>query len=100
MHPSETLIGIHSFTAAVYLYSIFTHTKHPGRYIYYYIKDWSIHALALITIFTIVYNNTDLYILDIYHCLACCVWYTTQKVDHTIRISINHRIYKELLQEN
>jgi len=98
-HPSQTLIGIHTFTAAAYLYSIFTHTKHPTHYIYYYFKDWSIHALSLIAVFTILNRNTSLTILTFYHCLACCVWYTTQKVDRSIRASINHRIYKELLRE-
>lgn len=96
-HPSEVLIGFHSFTAVIYVFTLYTNIKHPIRYIYYYFKDWSIHALALITVFTILNRNTSIHILTFYHFLACCVWYTTQKVDRHIRSSINNRIYKELL---
>lgn len=97
IHPSSTLIGFHSFTAAIYVYSIYINIKHPIRYIYYYFKDWSIHLLALITVFIMLNRNININILVFYHCLGCCVWYTTHKVDHSIRSSINHRIYKELL---
>lgn len=96
-YPSESLICLHSLIATVYLYYISIYTKNHTQYIWYYFKDWSIHALAFVAMFTCINRNTGPAILAFYHCLTCCVWYTTQKVDRSIRISINHRIYKGLL---
>jgi hypothetical protein len=97
-HLSQTLITYHSLIAVVYLAYIPIYVKNPVRYIWYYFKDWSIHILALIAVFTIIHRNDHYAVLQLYHLAASCIWYTTQKVDADIRKSINNRIYKGLLE--
>jgi hypothetical protein len=98
-HPSTTLICVHSLIASTYIFYIVKQVKNHSLYIWYYMKDWSIHTLALITVFTIMNRADDRMILCIYHFLTSCVWYTTQKVDICVRKSINNRIIKNLLTD-
>ena len=93
------LLAAQSLIGGYYGLTTLFQIKNKGRYIYYYFKHWPIHLLAIIAVFIVLARNDNGTVLLIYNYLSSLIWNLTGLIDTNIRMRINKRVMKQLLDE-
>jgi hypothetical protein len=93
------MVAAQSLIAGYYLYATVTQMKNKCLFVFYYFKHWSAHLLAVASVLIIMNRYDNGLTLLIYNYLASLVWYSVRKVDSDIRVRINARVLRDLLDD-